>query len=104
MSDPRPIPLDPSHDQILSMIEVDQSWLMTASGDYDTFAVEAMTRDGSNWQRVIALRWPARINKTDEKVMLRMLISPEDAIGLAAVMTHTAKWLMTLAAIEGDAK
>lgn len=82
------------------MVEVDQSWLLGTAGDYEAFAVESMTRDGRNWQRAIALRWPARINKTDERVLLRLIISPEDAEGLAEVLTHTATWLRSLAALE----
>lgn len=78
----------------------DQSWLLGAAGDYESFAVETVTRDGRNWQRGIAVRWPARINKTNEHVMLRLIISPEDAVGLAEVLTHTAQWLMALKQIE----
>jgi hypothetical protein len=100
MSDPRPISLDPSRITIARMIEVDQSWLLGTDGDYEAFAVETMKRDGTSWQRAIAVRWPARINKTDEKVLLRLLISPEDALGLADVLMHTAGWLQALAAIE----
>lgn len=97
--DPRPIPGDPSAPVIESLIDVDQSWLMSAPGDYDTFAVEAMNRAGGNYQRLIALRWPARINKTDEAVTLRLLIDPADALGLADVLTHTATWLLALDAV-----
>jgi hypothetical protein len=102
MTDPRPIPVDPSAVTVKSMIEIDQSWLMAAPGDYEAFAVEAMTRSGTNWQRVVALRWPARINKTDEEVTLRLLVAPEDAIGLARVLMHTATWLASLAHLESD--
>ena len=100
MSDPRPIPLDPSRDIVESMIEADQSWLLSAPGDYESFAVETMTRDGGSYQRGIAIRWPARINKTDEQVTLRLIIAPEDAVGLAEVLTHRARWLLALAEIE----
>lgn len=100
MSDIRPIAADPSFDIVDAMIEADQSWLLAAAGDYDTFAIESMTRDGRNWQRAIAVRWPARINKTDEHVLLRLIISPDDAIGLAEVLTRTARWLQSLAALE----
>lgn len=99
-SDPRPISLDPARKQVEAMIEADQTWLVSAAGGYETFAVETVTDDGGNWQRVIALRWPARINKTDEHTQLRLLIHPEDALGLAQVLTHTATWLQSLAAIE----
>lgn len=102
MSDIRAIPVDPSRATVEELIDVDQSWLLGATGDYESFAIEAMTRDGRNWQRGIAIRWPARINKTDERVMLRLIISPEDAVGLAGVLTHTARWLDSLAALEGD--
>lgn len=100
MSEIRPIPLDPSREVVESILEADQSWLVAAAGDYEAFAVETMRRDGSNWQRLIAIRWPARINKTDEHVQLRLLVDPEDAAGLAQVLIHTATWLRTLAALE----
>ena len=89
----RPIPEDPSAAIAQGMIDVDQSWLLSAPGEYDSFAVEAMTSDGGSYQRTIALRWPARINKTGEAVTLRLLIAPEDALGLADVLIHTATWL-----------
>lgn len=98
----RPIAADPSAEIVEGMLEVDESWLLSAPGDYDTFAVESMTRDGGNWQRTIALRWPARINKTDERVLLRLLIAPEDALGLAELLTHTANWLAALASLIPD--
>lgn len=84
------------------MLSADESWLVGAAGDYESFAVETMTRDGRNYQRAIAIRWPARINKTDERVTLRFIVSPDDAIGLAEVLTHTAQWLQSLAALEAD--
>lgn len=102
MADPRPIPIDPSREQVMEMIEVDQSWLMATDGEYSTFAVEMLRNDGSNWQRAIALRWPARINKTDEQVELRLVVSPEDAMGLAKVLLHTATWLASLEYLESD--
>jgi len=91
----RPIPTDPARSIVEGMIEADESWLLTSAGDYETFAVETVTKGGGNWQRVIALRWPCRINKTDEFVTLRLMVSPEDALGLAEVLVHTANWLIS---------
>jgi hypothetical protein len=101
MSELRPVPSDPSAPIVEGFLEVDQSWLLGAAGEYDAFAAEVMTRTGQNWQRVIGLRWPARINKTDELVTLRLLISIEDAQGLADVLTRTANWYKALAQLEG---
>lgn len=102
MSDPRPLRVDPSAEMIKSMIEVDQSWLVAAAGDYEVFACETIKRDGTNWQRVVAVRWPARINKTDELVQLRLLLHADDAIGLAQSLIHTGTWLASLEYLESD--
>jgi hypothetical protein len=76
-----------------------EEWWLTVPGDYESAAVEAMRFDGSDWQRVIALTWPARRNHGKERKVLRMMISPEDALGLAEVLTHTAKWLIEAAEV-----
>jgi hypothetical protein len=76
-----------------------EEWWLTAVGDYETAAVETMRFDGSQWQRVIALRWPARRNHGKEFKTIRLMISPEDALGLAEVLTHTARWLMEAAEV-----
>ena len=76
------------------MLDLGKEWWLTTEGDYEAAAMEVMRFDGSNWQRVIALTWPARMNHGKEHKTLRMLISPEDAIGLANTLMHTAKWLI----------
>lgn len=92
--DLRPIPGDASAANVASMLDVrDAEWLLTAPGDYETGAVETMKDDGTNWQRLVALEWPTRVNNSDELRTVRLLISPEDAIGLAEVLAHTAVWL-----------
>ena len=93
--DPRPIPGDPAILQVESVLDVKgEEWWLTDPGDYTTAAVEAMRDDGSDFQRVIALTWPARRNHTEEKKVIRLLISPGDALGLAEILTHTARWLL----------
>lgn len=100
MRNPRPIPGDPSFAHVVSMLNIEgEEWWLTAEGDYETAAVETMRFDGSQWQRVIALTWPARRNHGKEKKVLRMMISPEDAMGLAEVLAHTAMWLIEAAEI-----
>lgn len=93
MSGIRPIPGDPSAERVAAITDVDQTWAVTAAGDYESFAVEAFNRDGGDYDRLIAIRWPARLNKTDEHVSIRILMHPEDAVGLAEVLVHTARWM-----------
>lgn len=103
MPDPRPIPGDPSHVQVQSLLDVrDEEWWLTTGGDYQTAAVETMRQDGSQWQRMIALEWPARRNHGRDHTVLRLMISPEDAVGLAEVLVHTARWLIASTIVEGD--
>lgn len=91
----RPVPSDPTGDQVLAMLDLrSQDWLLSAPGDYQTGAVEAMRNDGTDYQRLVALEWPARPNHGTETTTVRLLISPEDALGLAEMLAHTARWLM----------
>lgn len=95
---PRPIPGDPSFAHVESMLDIEgEEWWLTAPGDYKTAAVETMRFDGSDWQRMIALEWPARRNHGQEFKIIRLMISPGDAAGLADVLNHTAKWLLAAA-------
>lgn len=92
----RPLPNDPSGMQVESMFDLrSEEWWLTDGGDYQTAAVEAMTNDGSNHQTLIALEWPARLNHSTEVKRLRLLIHPDDALGLASVLAHTAAWLQS---------
>jgi hypothetical protein len=94
MTDPiRPIPTDPLAADLAAFMEFDQSWILGDGGDYATAAVEAMTRDGGNYQRLVALQWPGRINHTDEHVTVRLLMDPRDAYSLAHSLLHSVKWL-----------
>ena len=96
--DPRPISGDPSHVEVRAMLDIrGEEWWVTVSGDYMTAAVETMKSDGSAWQRLIAVEWPARRNHGKEHTVLRLMISPRDALGLAEVLTHTARWLEAVA-------
>jgi hypothetical protein len=96
MTEPiRPIPGDPGAATIVSMMDLgNQEWWVTAVGDYRTAAVEAMKHDGSDFQRVVAVEWPAKLNNGDTKKVIRLLLAPEDAIGLAESLIHTAAWLL----------
>jgi len=101
--DPRPIAGDPSSSQVVAMLDIDNvEWWLTNGGDYMTAAVETMARDGSDWQRVIALEWPTRLNHGTEEKVIRLMISPEDAVGLAETLLHTANWLMAAEIKDGE--
>lgn len=93
----RPVPQDPDAPMIAEMFDLrDEEWYCSAPGEYQTAAVETMKRDGSSWQRSVALEWPARINNSDETKIIRLLVSPEDAIGLADALATSAAWLLSL--------
>jgi hypothetical protein len=96
VSELRPLPDDPAAAEIVSMFDLgDDNWLVTIAGEYQTAAGEAMKRDGSNWQEVVMVEWPCRTNRRDDAHTLRLMISPEDAIGLAEVLARTANWMMS---------
>lgn len=78
---------------VAQMWEAGGDWWLTSPGDYDTGAAEAWQRDGSGYQRVVLLRWPARQNKGTKQTVLQLMLAPEDAEGLAKVLEHTARWL-----------
>lgn len=93
---PRPLPFDPSKDDVAIMLRLtDDRWWLTADGAFQTAAVEAMRTDGSHYQRVIALTWPARRNHSAEETQLNLLIHPDDAEELAYKLLYTAHWLRT---------
>lgn len=90
----RPIPGDPGGETIAAMFDArSDDWLLSSPGDYQTGAAETMREDGTSHQRVVILEWPARRNHTDEHVTVRLMISPDDALGLAEVLAHTARWM-----------
>lgn len=93
MPEIRPIPNDPSILEVTSMLEATDDWFLTRPGEFMTAAVETMAFDGSDWQRVILMTWPARHNHSDEDEEVTLAISIEDAMGLVDTLTHTIKWL-----------
>lgn len=101
----RPIPGDPGAAEIVAAFDLaGDDWLLSTPGEYMTGAAETMQDDGSNWQRVVILEWPCRRNHDhgpDAAMTLRLMVSPEDALGLAEVLAHTAAWLLGLASADG---
>lgn len=97
MADPqfRPIPGDPSAADVTAMFDAtSEDWLLTAGGDYITVAVQTFLKDGSGFQVMIAVEWPVRRNHSAGTEMLRLMISPEDALGFAQALTKSASWLI----------
>jgi len=93
----RPVPSDPSAGQVAAMFDARaDNWLLAAGGCYQTGAAETMRHDGTGWQRVVILEYPARRNHTDEHVTVRLMIHPQDALGLAETLAHTAAWMLGL--------
>lgn len=91
----KPLPNDPGKKAIMSMFDArNGNWLLTDSGEYQTAAVEAMKEEGSSYQSVVILEWPTRKNHSDEKVLVQLMIHPEDALGLAKLLIHTATWML----------
>lgn len=108
MSDPsariRPLSYDPSADTVAEAFDLaSDEWWLTAGGEYHTAAVETMRRDGTDYQRCVALEWPCRLNHGDELRTIRLLISPEDAEGLADGLEHTARWMRAADALRPKA-
>lgn len=92
--DLRPLPDDPGADYVEAMLAVrDAEWLLTSRGDYVTYAVETMKADGSGHQVAVAFECPVRVNNGTETRVVRLLIAPEDAEGLAENLAHTTAWL-----------
>jgi hypothetical protein len=91
----RPIPGDPGAEEAMRIFDANaDNWLLADGGHYQTAAAETMKNDGSGFQRVVILEYPARKNHTDEKVTVRLMIHPMDALGLAEVLAHTASWML----------
>jgi hypothetical protein len=91
--DIRPLPNDPSIVEVKAMLEATDEWYLTRPGDFQTAAVETMQNDGSGWQRLILMTWPARHNHGDEDEDVTLAISVDDAVGLVKTLLHTIKWL-----------
>jgi hypothetical protein len=89
----RPIPNDPSIVEVKGMLEATDGWFLTRPGEFASAAVETMQFDGSGWQRLILMTWPARHNHGDEDADVTLAISVDDAIGLVETLLHTITWL-----------
>lgn len=90
----RPLPDDPSGPSVEAMLDLgSDDWHYTAPGDYQTGAVYAMSADGDQGT-LVALEIPARRHGQDETTVIRLLVDPEDAIGIAEVLRHTGAFLM----------
>lgn len=97
MADPqfRPIPGDPSAAEITAMFDAtSEDWLLTAPGDFVVAAVQTFLKDGSGFQEMVAVEWPVRRNHSQEDQVLRLMISPEDALGFAQTLVQSASWLI----------
>lgn len=90
----KPVPDDPDAPTVETMFDAKSpDWILTATGDYETAAAQAMSDDGSNMQNVVILQWPGRRNHTTEFLTVRLMMSPEDAVGLGEVLLHTGLWM-----------
>lgn len=98
----RPLPDDPDGPTVARMFDARSSdWVVAAPGDYHAAAAETWRKDGTGWQQVVVLEWPGRRNHTDEHVRVRLMIDPEDALGLADVLAHSARWLLARGSAGG---
>lgn len=93
MGELRPLPGDSSRLEAVGMIQTGDDWVLLAPGEFMTAAVESMKNDGTGWQRLVALTLPGRYNHTDTMVTVRLLMRPEDALGIVQAVAHTAMWL-----------
>lgn len=98
----RPLPDDPDRGVVARMFDARSAdWVLTAPGDYQAAAAETMREDGTGWQQVVVLEWPGRRNHTTGQVRVRMMMDPEDALGLADVLAHSARWLLARGSTGG---
>lgn len=90
----KPVPGDPSATEIGEMFDArSPDWILTAEGEYQTAAAQAMKEDGTDLQNVLILEWPGRRNHTTELVTVRLMMSPDDAIGLGETLLFTGRWM-----------
>lgn len=105
MDDLRPVPNDPGAAHVQSMVDLHgQGWVVTAEGDYETAAVEGFKRDGTGYQPLVAVTWAGRVMHSDERVQVKLLVHPDDAEGLARVLSHTVRWLRSNPGTAGAGK
>jgi hypothetical protein len=89
----RPVPGDPSADQVEKLFEAGADWINTVGGDIKTSAVLAMKKDGTDEQFLVAVEWGGRHNHTREPATVQVLVSPEDAIQIGEQLIHSGTWL-----------
>lgn len=90
----RPLPGDQAGAQVQELLDLaDGDWYLAADGEYETAAAEAWRNDGQNFQQVVLITFPARRNHHAEPSAVRLMLSPEDAVGLALNLVHTATWM-----------
>lgn len=89
----RPISYDPSAEMIYQVFDPTERWVCGAEGEYKTALAETFQEDGSDAGIVVLIEIPGRYNKTEEPVQVRLMISPEDAEGLAKNILHSCEWL-----------
>lgn len=92
--DLRPLPFDPAAVMVQELLDVaDGDWFLAADGELATAAAEGWRNDGQGLQRFVLITVPARRNHQPEPTTVRLAISPEDAVGLAIDLVHTAAWM-----------
>lgn len=69
------------------------NWWLTDVGDYHAAAALAADADGTNQRPIIVLEWPARLNHSEQRETIRMLIDPEDAFAISGLLMHSVRWL-----------
>jgi hypothetical protein len=95
VSDLRPIADDPDAGTVMSILDATEDrWLLAQAGDINAMAVEAMTADGIGFERLVALTIPARVNQSEERETVRLLIHPVDAASVAHSLLHAAEFLL----------
>jgi hypothetical protein len=93
----RPIEGDPSAPMVEAMFDARSGdWILTAEGDYQSAAVEVLKADGSAVRKAVILEWPGRRNHSDELVTVRLMMAPDDAIGLADILVQSGRWLKAM--------
>jgi len=92
-ADLTPVPGDPDATLVGEWLSAHSDWIMTAAGDHMTAAVMVPRADEPD-DYLVAMEWPGRRNKTDEQILVKLLMSPEDALVLSADLAHTARFLM----------
>lgn len=89
-----PFEFDNSAGEIAAAIDARAgNWWLTDVGDYHAAAALAADADGTNQRPIIVLEWPARLNHSEQRETIRMLIDPEDAFAISGLLMHSVRWL-----------